>query len=442
MLGILLLAVSVILYFSPRKRYLSYFLYISFMFDGYKVLIDPVLGGVKNGDIALVYTFVISLVMILQKKYVLVHDKITKWFVVFVLFLGCSMIFSMYHYDIPFMQVIQGGRFLLLVFCYPILRNMKLEECKRLFNLLARFTVLVGIVDVVQVIIQIPIIPTYEINRDPATGLIRFFNYPVFSIFFLIVCLVKPDYFGKRTKYVLGLLLVCIMGTLGRSLMLITLICILLGLWFQGKRSAIIKYGLIITICALPFSTMISERYVSSNSGTQDDINAVLHGNIELNSYEQIEGSFTYRLSWVLERFQYLEKRPVGEKIFGLGLLSDSSPLSQQMYRFIVNIKFYGSGMVQQLRSPDIAYGTMLAYLGFGGFFVYVMFVYNLFKGIFKMRTYNCYFLAGSIWIIFTFLISFFSDDLTNPYIFSLCYILLSIKDRLKNETSLYNKLL
>ena len=442
MLGILLLAVSVILYFSPRKRYLSYFLYISFMFDGYKVLIDPVLGGVKNGDIALVYTFVISLVMILQKKYVLVHDKITKWFVAFVLFLGCSMIFSMYHYDIPFMQVIQGGRFLLLVFCYPILRNMKLQECKRLFNLLARFTVLVGIVDVVQVIIQIPIIPTYEINRDPATGLIRFFNYPVFSIFFLIVCLVKPDYFGKRTKYVLGLLLVCIMGTLGRSLMLITLICILLGLWFQGKRSAIFKYGLIITICALPFSTMISERYVSSNSGTQDDINAVLHGNIELNSYEQIEGSFTYRLSWVLERFQYLEKRPIGEKIFGLGLLSDSSPLSQQMYRFIVNIKFYGSGMVQQLRSPDIAYGTMLAYLGFGGFFVYVMFVYNLFKGIFKMRTYNCYFLAGSIWIIFTFLISFFSDDLTNPYIFSLCYILLSIKDRLKNETSLYNKLL
>ena len=284
MLGILLLAVSVILYFSPRKRYLSYFLYISFMFDGYKVLIDPVLGGVKNGDIALVYTFVISLVMILQKKYVLVHDKITKWFVVFVLFLGCSMIFSMYHYDIPFMQVIQGGRFLLLIFCYPILRNMKLQECKRLFYLLARFTVLVGIVDVVQVIIQIPIIPTYEINRDPATGLIRFFNYPVFSIFFLIVCLVKPDYFGKRTKYVLGLLFVCIMGTLGRSLMLITLICILLGLWFQGKRSAIIKYGLIITICALPFSTMISERYVSSNSGTQDDINAVLHGNIELNS--------------------------------------------------------------------------------------------------------------------------------------------------------------
>ena len=90
MLGILLLAVSVILYFSPRKRYLSYFLYISFMFDGYKVLIDPVLGGVKNGDIALVYTFVISLVMILQKKYVFVHDKITKWFVVFVFFGFCA----------------------------------------------------------------------------------------------------------------------------------------------------------------------------------------------------------------------------------------------------------------------------------------------------------------------------------------------------------------
>lgn len=442
MLGILLLLISLALYFSPRKRYLSYFFFISFMFDGYKVWIDPVLGGVKNGDIALIYTFVISLVMILQKKYILVHDKVTKWFGIFVLFLGCSILFSMYHYGIPFMQVIQGGRFLLLIFCYPILRNMKLSECKRLFELLAKFTVLVGIIDLIQIIIQVPILPTYDINTDPATGLIRFFNYPVFSIFFLIVCIVKPDYFGKRTKYVLGLLLMCIMGTLGRSLMLITLICILLGLWFQGKRSAIIKYGMIIAFCALPFSTMISERYGSSSSGTQSDINAVLSGNIELNSYEQIEGSFTYRLSWVLERFLYLEKQPIGEKIFGLGLLSDSTPLSQQLYHFIVNIKFYDSGVVQQLRSPDIAYGTMLAYLGFGGIIIYIMLVWNLFKSIFKIRTYNCYFLAGSIWIIFTFLISFFSDDLSNPSTFSLCYVLLSIKDKLKNETTLYNKLL
>lgn len=232
------------------------------------------------------------------------------------------------------------------------------------------------------------------------------------------------------------------MGTLGRSLMIVTLICVLLGLWLNGKKSAIVKYGLIIAFCALPFSTLISERFGASTSGTREDLNSALHGNIEMNSYEQINGSFTYRLSWVLERILYLKDRPLGEKFFGLGLVSDSSPISQRMYHFVVNIKFYDSGMVQQLRSPDIAYGTMIAYLGFGGMLVYIAFVLKLFKCIFGMRSYHCYYIACTVWIVFIFLISFFSDDLTNPSIFSLCYVLLSIKDKIKNENTFYNKLL
>lgn len=206
MFGILLLVLSLILFLLPRKRYLSYFLYISFMFDGYKVWIDPVLGGVKNGDIALIYTFVITALLILQKQYVLVKDKITKYFLCFVVFLAFSILFSIWYYGIPLILVIQGGRFLLLIFSYPILRNIKLYDAKKLLRLLGNFTIIIGIVDIVQIVTQIPILPTYELNIDPATGLIRFFNYPVFTLFFLIVCLVKPNYFGKRTKYVLGLL--------------------------------------------------------------------------------------------------------------------------------------------------------------------------------------------------------------------------------------------
>lgn len=60
MLGIVLLLIALYLYFKPRYRYLSYLLYLSFMLGssggGFGILIDKVI-GVKNGDMAVVYTF-------------------------------------------------------------------------------------------------------------------------------------------------------------------------------------------------------------------------------------------------------------------------------------------------------------------------------------------------------------------------------------------------
>ena len=161
----------------------------------------------------------------------------------------------------------------------------------------------------------------------------------------------------------------------------------------------------------------------------------MLKGNIELESYEQQnDGNFTYRISWIIERVQYLINRPTGEQFFGLGLLSDSSPLSTKMYHFIVNIKFYGSGMVQQLRSPDIAYGTMLAYYGFGGIIIYLCFLWQLFKEFYRTRHKSPFYIAAAVWILFVFMISVFSDDLSSPSTFALCFIMLAYKNKMPSQ--------
>ena len=73
MLGILLLLVALILFFNPRYRYLSYFLYLSFMMGysgGFGLWTDTVL-GTKNKDLAIIYTFVINVHLILQGKFYL-----------------------------------------------------------------------------------------------------------------------------------------------------------------------------------------------------------------------------------------------------------------------------------------------------------------------------------------------------------------------------------
>lgn len=58
MIGIILLLIAIILYFRPRYRYFSYFLYLSFMMGsyggGFGLWTDEIL-GIKNGDCAIIY---------------------------------------------------------------------------------------------------------------------------------------------------------------------------------------------------------------------------------------------------------------------------------------------------------------------------------------------------------------------------------------------------
>ena len=174
------------------------------------------------------------------------------------------------------------------------------------------------------------------------------------------------------------------------------------------------------------------------------DIQSVVSGNIEMVDYtSEKEGTFTYRISWVLDRWIYLVNRPFGEQFFGLGLISDSSELSKKMYDFVVNIIFYESNMVQQLRSPDIAYGTMLAYLGFGGSVIYLIFYWKMMIAFFRKRTENPYFLVITVLMITGLALSLFGDSLSNPSAFALHYILLGLLFKninIQDESIIYNR--
>lgn len=427
MLGYLLLAIATILYFLPKWKYLSYFLYLGFLSDGYKILINPVLDGVKNQDLALIYTFIILFVMLFRKQCTLPTSKLNTHYKRLLLFIFLSFFFSITYYNIPFLEVLQGGRFMLLILSYPILIKMEENDCSKLIRLLAAFTLFMAVVDVIQVVFQYPILPYYAINRDSTLGLIRFYNFPTFLVPFFLLSIFCPSYYGRLTKIALLVFSICILGTLGRSLILIMGATIAFPLIIYKKKQSVLKYFVLSALIISLSYPILSDRF---GGDTNTDIANVVNGKVEFKSYEeQNDGNFTYRASWVMERVLYLIDRPLLEQIFGLGLVSDGSSLSSQMYNFIVNIKFYGSGMIQQLRSPDIAYGTMIAYYGFGGIVLFMIFLLSLAKEFYHNRQESPYFLAMFMWIVHIFLISVFSDDLSNPSTFALCFVMLAYKE-------------
>ena len=148
---------SVFLFFFKDHRFISYFLYFGFLLDGYGILIDPLLGGVKNGDLALIYTFLISIILVLKNRYHLPIINVTIWYLIFLTFLICSALFSYIHYDIPLYHIIQGGRSYLLILSLPILINVSKANAEKLIRIFSIMTIAVGIVDLLQIIFQIPL---------------------------------------------------------------------------------------------------------------------------------------------------------------------------------------------------------------------------------------------------------------------------------------------
>ena len=123
MLGVALLVLSLLLYFSKKGRLMSYFLYVGFLLDGYGILIDPLLGGTKNGDLALVYTVLISILMVLKGRYHLPFNATTCWFGIFLAFL-------MWHYKIFCVNGNTGFRNESRIFYFIHLQNEEAYERK------------------------------------------------------------------------------------------------------------------------------------------------------------------------------------------------------------------------------------------------------------------------------------------------------------------------
>ena len=440
MIGYLLLLIALLLYIKPKYRHWSFFLYLSFMMGyggGFGLWTDEVLGA-KNGDLAIIYTFVISIVMVFKRQY-----NIPQWsFVVqykwFILFLFASVLFSLFYYHfIPF-QILQGGRSFLLIFAFPILVNIKQRDFDKVLQLLIKVCVLTSMLYILQTISRHAIMPYGEFDTDPTTGLPRFYNSPANLDIFLALTFLKPELFKGRIIYYRILFFLALVCTLGRTQITTTILLVFIALFFDGKIQKIGKYVILIGLMMLPFIGVLSDRFTGDGASDFSDIQA---GNFKEGYVPgRDQGTLLYRFAWMYERYDYLIHRPLGEQLFGLGLISDSQPWVDKHYNFKIGLSnLDGIGAVQ-LSTPDISYGNIMTRLGFLGGVIYITFIVSLLFFLLKRRKDNVFILVSAASIMLLFINSFSGSLMSETRSFTIYFLFLSFLFNNKRKILNYDK--
>ena len=426
MIGYILLLIALLLYVKPKYRHWSFFLYLSFMMGyggGFGLWTDEVL-GVKNGDLAIIYTFVISIVMVFKRQY-----NIPKWsFVVqykwFILFLFANVLFSLFYYHFTPFQILQGGRSLLLIFAFPILVNIKQRDFDKVLQLLIKVCVLTSMLYILQTISRHAIMPYGEFDTDPTTGLPRFYNSPANLDIFLVLTFLKPELFKGRIIYYRILFFLALVCTLGRTQIITTILLVFVALFFDGKIQKIGKYVIVIGVMMLPFIGILSDRFTGDGASDFSDIQA---GNFK-EGYVQgrDQGTLLYRFAWVYERYDYIIHRPLGEQLFGLGLISDSQPWVDKHYNFKIGLSNPENTGAVQLSTPDISYGNIMTRLGFLGGVLYIAFIVSLLSFLVKKRKINDFILVSAASVMLLFINSFSGSLMSETRTLSIYFLFLS----------------
>lgn len=426
MIGYILLLIALLLYVKPKYRHWSFFLYLSFMMGyggGFGLWTDEVL-GVKNGDLAIIYTFVISIVMVFKRQY-----NIPKWsFVVqykwFILFLFANVLFSLFYYHFTPFQILQGGRSFLLIFAFPILVNIKQRDFDKVLQLLIKVCVLTSMLYILQTISRHAIMPYGEFDTDPTTGLPRFYNSPANLDIFLALTFLKPELFKGRIIYYRILFFLALVCTLGRTQIITTILLVFIALFFDGKIQKIGKYVIVIGVMMLPFIGVLSDRFTGDGASDFSDIQA---GNFK-EGYVQgrDQGTLLYRFAWVYERYDYIIHRPLGEQLFGLGLISDSQPWVDKHYNFKIGLPNPENTGAVQLSTPDISYGNIMTRLGFLGGVLYIAFIVSLLSFLVKKRKINVFILVSAASVMLLFINSFSGSLMSETRTLSIYFLFLS----------------
>lgn len=428
MLGYILLLISIILYFSKQYKYISYFIYISFMsgvYGGFNLWTDQIL-GTSNTDLAVVYTFLINFHLLISKQF-----KIPKqinfiiWYKILIIFIIFTTLFSIIHYNFSLYQVVQGGRDYFLLLSLPIILQIKLVEIKKLLKLFLFITLLTSILYILQVIIGKPIMPyPFEPSFDSSTGLIRLFNTPPMLDFFLLLSFTIPTLFPKKINLYRTIFILALILTLGRTLIISIFMCIFLALYFNGKSTKLIKTLLIISLIMTPLIDIISARLEGGDTGS--DLQSIISGEFinDAKMGYNTSGTFSYRIAWVYERILFLINRPLGEQIFGLGFISEATQsIVDKMYDFQIGLINPETKRIMQLSTPDIAYGNLISKLGICGCIIYLIFTLKITLFFYKKRKQNAIYSVFAALMISMLIISLSCNTLSEPKNFSLYFL-------------------
>lgn len=388
MLGYILLGFAIYYYFYAGMKKWSILIFMFFCNYGFWILPDHVIGA-KNYDLAAIFCFFMAPFSMIYEDAPERENKTIKYLVVFLMyFMIASALFSRYHYDFTWLQILQGGRRLIIFVSYFFLVKMKRKDIEWLFNILFKITIITSVLYIIQVVTDLPVLPYRKTEVGEITEFGRYYNSPPLLYLFLFITIFYPDLLRIKRPYIFTIILAtALLCTLGRTQIFSVFFIIIIGFFLRGRLTVFAKYAITFLIILIPFTNSLTTRFggedYTSKISTTEEIKNIFNGSVKesvMVGTSKGEGTMTYRLAWLYERMLYLSDRPIGEKIFGLGMINDSqTEIVQRMYNF--RISRYMSeddpNTKAQLGTPDTSYGNLLTKFGYvGGTTLFILWLY------------------------------------------------------------------
>ncbi len=438
MLGYILLGFAIYYYFYAGMKKWSILLFMFFCNDGFWILPDFVIGA-KNYDLAAIFCFFMAPFSMIYEDAPERENKTIKYIVVFLMyFMIVSAFFSRYHYDFTWFQIFQGGRRLIIFVSYFFLVKMKKKDIEWLFNILFKITIITSVLYIIQVLTDLPVLPYRKIEVGEITELGRYYNSPPLLYLFLYITIFYPELMKIKRPYICVIILAgALLCTLGRTQIFSVLFMIVVGFFIRGRLTVFVKYALIFSILLIPVYNSLVTRFggedYTSKISTTEEIRNILNGSVEesvMSGSAKNQGTMNYRLAWVYERMLYLSERPIGEKIFGLGMINDSQTETvQRMYNFKIGRYFSEDDKTTkaQMGTPDTSYGNLLTRFGYVGgsvlLFLWIYIAYFAWKSRKKDEWMFVLFLLTSAYI----LLSFSGNLISDPKNLSIVYYIITL---------------
>ena len=402
MIGILILILGLQYYYHENRKF-GALIFISEALNYFNI-IPPSLTWLAGYD----WAFVQMVILLLfpprgYEDYYQDDFKLKKYLKWYALFLVCAIIYSVIHLRVSPFSALAGCRQYLLFPSYFFLRKLNNEEFEWVMEKLFFIAFFQSVLYIIEVTTGLPVMGTETIERDPLTGKFRYLNGNPLCQFFLYLAILFPNYYSEKkyNRYAIIVFLGAMLCTLVRTNIIITLLVLFLGLHKQGRGSNYVKVGIALCILYIPFGSAIESRF-GGHSGTTSDLSAIIHGDfIDMAHTGAPLGenqTMTYRFAWVYERGEYMLKSSLGETIFGLGHEYDPNSLSGR-YNFQIGLP-KDNGVIEPKFTPDIAYGNLLANLGFVGIVIFMMIWFRMLRINMRNWASNPWAFIGALFIL------------------------------------------
>jgi len=407
MIGILLLIISVFL-FNIKKFYASLMLFFLFVTNGFQVIpVNWLMMGSpldKGTDLAIVYILFVTLKKSQLISLILKQNPIYKWCLYIIIFTTISIYYSFFFLEYPLTNIIQVYRQYLVFFSFILFFVIPLPILKKVFHTLALITIIQSFLFLLQIatgsILLLAVSGSENVTTTLSGAYIRYYNLPALLIptlfYFLFVYKFKNFIYFYPT---IILLFLTVIGPLHRSGIMAVVAAITVYTILK-KGNSIYLAGVAVLIISGSFISIVNERMNEAYL----DLTATFNSNLNLQNIDQGDNTIVFRIAHFLERYDYMIKQPLGW-LFGLGLISDNSPLVKKL-PFRNGLVSEVTGQVIQIDTGDLIYSPLLLTLGIVGTIIYLFFFIKFLIYFFKNFQYSNFAIIGFLTILNGFFLS------------------------------------